>query len=275
MQSVYVSPTVILSIADHRRRHQSDGGLGRVVGCLIGTYEDGIVRVSTSFPIPFAEATGKYNACYINTSFQQKMLSLYQRVYHFEYVVGWYSSNPSIKHGDDAVHRLLGLDRDENSVLLCVDCNEVASAIDTYKPCIRIYHFTKKGHELVSHLVQSRVVVSDVERVVLDNDAWSHTRGPLDRSAYDRDRTLYASALEVLELEIRRIVSAVQQRRGRVRPEVLDIIQDTINILGRSHSSDLIEEAGQNTACGYVVSELMRATLAIQQYLASQKPAKA
>lgn len=58
---VQVSPTVILSVADHRRRILADGGPEnrRVLGCLIGTCSEGTVRVTTSFPFHFLKLAGR------------------------------------------------------------------------------------------------------------------------------------------------------------------------------------------------------------------------
>lgn len=278
---VQVSPTVILSVADHRRRILADGGPEnrRVLGCLIGTCSEGTVRVTTSFPVPFSEARGQDGVFYIDMLYQKKMLSLYQRVYHFEGVVGWYTSGTAIQVADMVIHEHLGFKNDHTKVLLCVDCTELSSDIDVYRPCIRAYAFATVNGVISAHLIASKVMVSDVERVVLSGDSatdnsvstgaiTSHTGS----STFPMQIRQYSAALQILEEEIRRIISHLEEREADVDPEILVLVQETINLLLGIDVTELIGNEHRAMACGYVVSDLVQTVLAVQKVIGSLKP---
>lgn len=279
---VQVSPTVILSVADHRRRILADGGPEnrRVLGCLVGTCSGKTVHVTTSFPVPFSETRGQDSVFYIDMLYQKKMLSLYQRVYHFEGVVGWYTSGTAIQVSDMVIHEQLGFKNDNTKVLLCVDCNELGSDIDVYRPCIRTYAFTTVNGVMSAHLIASKVMVSDVERVVLSGDSASdnsssngsivaQTKG----STFPMQIKQYSAALQILEEEIRRIISHVEEREATIDAEILVLVQETINLLLGIDVTDIIGNEHRAMACGYLVSDLVQTVLAVQKVMDSLKPA--
>lgn len=279
---VQVSPTVILSVADHRRRILADGGPEnrRVLGCLIGTCSGKTVRVTTSFPVPFSEARGQEGVFYIDMLYQKKMLSLYQRVYHFEGVVGWYTSGTAIQIADMIIHEQLGFKNDYMKVLLCVDCNELGSDIDVYKPCICAYAFTTVNGTMSAHLIASKVMVSDVERVVLSGDSSSDNSvsggaiaSRAGGSAFPVQIKQYSAALQILEEEICRIICHIEEREADVDSEILVLVQETINLLLGIDVTEIIGNEHRAMACGYVVSDLVHTVLAVQKVMEALKSA--
>lgn len=277
---VQVSPTVILSVADHRRRILADGGPEnrRVLGCLVGTYSGKTVHVTTSFPVPFSETRGQEGGFYIDILYQKKMLSLYQRVYHFEGVVGWYTSGTAIQASDMIIHEQLGFSNDNMKILLCVDCNELGSDIDVYRPCIRTYAFTTVNNVMSAHLIASKVMVSDVERVVLSGDSASDNSSSTGTIASKAKGTTfsvqikqYSAALQILEEEIRRIISHIEERDADLDTGILVLVQETINLLLGIDVTDIIGNEHRAMACGYLVSDLIQTVLAVQKVMDSLK----
>ena len=88
-----VEPVVLFSIIDHYSRR--DKGQDFVVGTLLGTEEDGVVTISSAFPVPHTEVEDQIA---LNTDFHTTMLGLHQRVNTKQTVVGWYSTGEAMPH---------------------------------------------------------------------------------------------------------------------------------------------------------------------------------
>lgn len=282
---VQVSPTVVLSVADHRRRYLSDKDTSntRVLGCLIGTTTGNTVHVTTSFPIPFSEARGENGMFYLDIVYQKKMLSLYQRVYHFEGVVGWYTSGTAIQATDLSIHEQFGFKNDPTKVLLCVDCTELGASIDAYRPCIRAYSFALINGTLSAHLTASKIMVSDVEKVVLSGSGDANASGTASHdgaivsagnSTFSTQLQQYMAALQILEEEINKVAYYIEERQGSCNPQILTLIQKAVNLLLATDITGVLINEHRAMACGYVVSELMRTIVAAQKVMSTMKSAE-
>jgi translation initiation factor 3 subunit F len=93
--TVNVHPVVVFSILDHFMRRDEEQE--RVIGTLLGSIHEGVVNITSCFPVPHAEKSGGEIA--IGKDFNKTMLALHQSVNPRQKVVGWYSSSPC--DGDD------------------------------------------------------------------------------------------------------------------------------------------------------------------------------
>jgi hypothetical protein len=98
-----VEPVVLFSIIDHYSRR--DEGQDFVIGTLLGTEENGVVTVCSSFPVPHTEVEDQIA---LNTDFHTTMLALQQRVHPKQTVVGWYSTGESVNVNTKLFHDFYG-----------------------------------------------------------------------------------------------------------------------------------------------------------------------
>lgn len=94
--NVVVHPLVLLSIVDHYKR-VAQGTKRRVVGCLLGEYEKGMVHVSNCYAIPFEEDKDVW---FLDHVYHEDMYGMYRKIQSKERIVGWYSSGPTISKND-------------------------------------------------------------------------------------------------------------------------------------------------------------------------------
>eukprot|EP01096_Ripella_sp_DP13-Kostka_P000327 TRINITY_DN10397_c0_g1_i1.p1 TRINITY_DN10397_c0_g1~~TRINITY_DN10397_c0_g1_i1.p1 ORF type:complete len:283 (+),score=111.24 TRINITY_DN10397_c0_g1_i1:61-849(+) len=112
-----VQPSVVVSIFDHylRRPERSE----RVIGALLGTEADGVVKINNSFPVPYL----------INPEIRldqvhfKKMLELHRPAFPHEKVVGWYVTGVTVDGFVNAVHNenFVRMADNEANVVLTVD----------------------------------------------------------------------------------------------------------------------------------------------------------
>ena len=102
---VNVEPVVLFNIVDHFSRR--DQGQDFVVGTLLGTEDNGVVTVSSCFPVPHTEVEDQIA---LNSNFHTTMLALQQRITPKQKVVGWYSTGESINENTTLFHEFYGQD---------------------------------------------------------------------------------------------------------------------------------------------------------------------
>lgn len=100
-----VEPVVLFSIIDHFSRR--DEGQDFVIGTLLGSEENGVVTISSSFPVPHTEVEDQIA---LNTDFHVTMLALQQRVCPKQTVVGWYSTGDQVNENTTLFHEFYGQD---------------------------------------------------------------------------------------------------------------------------------------------------------------------
>ena len=110
---VNVEPVVLFNIVDHFSRR--DQGQDFVVGTLLGTEENGVVTVSSCFPVPHTEVEEQIA---LNSNFHTQMLALQQRITPKQKVVGWYSTGQAITDNTALFHEFYGQEVDRPVHLL-------------------------------------------------------------------------------------------------------------------------------------------------------------
>jgi translation initiation factor 3 subunit F len=87
LNAVNLNPVVLFSVLDHYMRRVE--GQKRVIGTLMGTVVDGVVRVEYCFPVPHLEKDGEVA---VGKDFNKDMLALQQKCLEELVVVGWYAT---------------------------------------------------------------------------------------------------------------------------------------------------------------------------------------
>jgi len=97
--NVVVHPTVLLSIVDHYNRVAS-GTSKRVVGVLMGNYENKELEVTNCYAVPFEEDPEEPDIWFFDHIYHEQMFNMMRRINMKEKIMGWYSSGPKIKRND-------------------------------------------------------------------------------------------------------------------------------------------------------------------------------
>jgi len=109
---VVVHPLVLLSIVDHYKR-VAQGTKRRVVGCLIGVYEKGLVHVTNSYAVPFEEDKDVW---FLDHVYHEDM---YKKIQAKEKIVGWYSTGPTIHKNDIEINEKFKLYNSNPVYVVC------------------------------------------------------------------------------------------------------------------------------------------------------------
>uniref|UniRef100_A0A0G4F2P0 MPN domain-containing protein n=1 Tax=Chromera velia CCMP2878 TaxID=1169474 RepID=A0A0G4F2P0_9ALVE len=104
-KQVVVHPLVLLSVVDHYNR-VAQGSNKRVVGTLLGEYQQGSIHVTNAFAIPFEEDIRDPTIWFLDHNYHESMYAMFRKVNVKENVVGWYSTGPKIKPADLEIHEV-------------------------------------------------------------------------------------------------------------------------------------------------------------------------
>lgn len=109
-KKVTVHPLVLLSVVDHFNRIRTVSSQKRVVGCLLGAWnqKSGAVDVSNSFALPFDEDENDHNIWYLDHSYLEQMAAMFRKVNSKEQIIGWYHTGPKLRINDISINDLIG-----------------------------------------------------------------------------------------------------------------------------------------------------------------------
>jgi len=99
--NVKVHPVVIFNILDqYVRREKQD----RVIGTLLGSFNDGVIEIKNSFPVPHTES----DQVAVDMEFHRNMFELHQKTAPKEIIVGWYATGLDINENSVMIHDFYG-----------------------------------------------------------------------------------------------------------------------------------------------------------------------
>jgi len=105
VKNVVVHPTVLLSVVDHYNRVARDTRK-RVVGTLLGHYDQDVLQVTNCFALPFEEDLNDLDVWFFDHLYLEEMFTMMKRINGKEVIVGWYSSGKSIKKNDIQINEI-------------------------------------------------------------------------------------------------------------------------------------------------------------------------
>lgn len=95
-KKVVVHPLVLLSVVDHYKRIDQP----RVVGTLLGRIENGVAQITNSYAVPFDEIEESEGVWFFDTSYNENMYKLFNKVNTMEVILGWYHTGTHLHKND-------------------------------------------------------------------------------------------------------------------------------------------------------------------------------
>ena len=124
VDEVVVHPTVLLSVVDHYNRVAKDTKK-RVVGTLLGFYENGKLQVTNCYAVPFEEDLQDLDVYFFDQLYHEDMFGMMERINGKEKIVGWYSTGKTIKKNDIHINEILRRFNSQPAfVLVNLDANQ-------------------------------------------------------------------------------------------------------------------------------------------------------
>ncbi|XP_018594393.1 26S proteasome non-ATPase regulatory subunit 7-like isoform X2 [Scleropages formosus] len=105
VEKVVVHPLVLLSVVDHFNRVAKISIHKRVVGVLLGSWQNNVLDVSNSFALPFDEEDE--SVWFLDHDYLENMFGMFKKVNARETVVGWYHTGPKLHKNDIAINDLI------------------------------------------------------------------------------------------------------------------------------------------------------------------------
>lgn len=115
---VVVHPLVLLSAVDHYKRLDQK----RVVGTLLGRIENGVAHITNSYAVPFDESPSNKSIWFFDTSYNENMYKLFNKINSREVILGWYHTSPKLYANDLQIAQTFQ-SYTKNPILAVIDVN--------------------------------------------------------------------------------------------------------------------------------------------------------
>ncbi|TPX33353.1 hypothetical protein SmJEL517_g03784 [Synchytrium microbalum] len=140
-ESVTVHPLVLLSVVDHYNR-VAKNTKKRVVGVLLGQWNQGKVNVANSYAVPFEEDERDPSVWFLDHNYHENLNDMFKKVngkYSTlttsarEKMIGWYHSGPKLRPSDLEINELFKR-YTPNPVLVIIDVkpHDIGIPTDAY-----------------------------------------------------------------------------------------------------------------------------------------------
>jgi len=121
---VNVHPVALFTVVDSYERRSEDAK--RVVGTLMGSFNNGVVEVTNCFTVPHHETQEEVA---FDKEYANSMLDLYRDANPSEDIVGWFATSNEISGHSTLIHEYYSIECD-NPIHLTVDCQLKSGRMD-------------------------------------------------------------------------------------------------------------------------------------------------
>lgn len=116
VKNVHVHPVALFTAVDSYERRGEDAK--RVVGTLMGNFNNGIVEVTNCFTVPHIETQEEVA---FDKEYANSMLELYRDANPSEDIIGWFATSNEVSGHSTLIHEYYSIECD-NPVHLTIDC---------------------------------------------------------------------------------------------------------------------------------------------------------
>ncbi|XP_023517915.1 26S proteasome non-ATPase regulatory subunit 7 homolog A-like [Cucurbita pepo subsp. pepo] len=271
IEKVVVHPLVLLSIVDNFYRVAKDTSK-RVVGVLLGSSFRGIVDVTNSYAVAFEEDEKDFSIWFLDHDYLESMFSMFKRINAKEYIIGWYSSGPTLQENDLDIHQLFHK-YVPNPVFVVIDLEPEDLVLPTKAYCDVEEvqeNATQKSQKIFVH-VPSEIGAHEVEEIGV-----AHLLRDVKDAAISTLATEVSGKLTGLKgldsslREIRSYLDLVVDEKLPINHEILYYLQDVFNLFPNLNVADLVKAFSVKTNDMLLViylSSLIRSVIALHNLI--------
>ncbi|KAE9531901.1 hypothetical protein AGLY_010103 [Aphis glycines] len=235
ISKVVVHPLVLLSVVDHFTRLGKIGNQKRVVGVLLGSWQQNkVLDISNSFALPFDEDDKDKSVWFLDHDYLENMYGMFKKVNAREKVVGWYHTGPKLHQNDIAVNELVRQYCVNNtSVMVIVDVKpkDVGIPTEAYRVVEQIHDDGSPPSKTLEHIA-SEIGAEEAEEVGVEHllrDIKDSTSGSLSQRV--ANIIFGARGLYKQMVDIRDYLQQVVDGKLPVNHQIIYQLQEIFNLL--------------------------------------------
>ncbi|XP_050425762.1 26S proteasome non-ATPase regulatory subunit 7 [Adelges cooleyi] len=235
ISKVVVHPLVLLSVVDHFTRLGKIGNQKRVVGVLLGSWQQNkVLDISNSFALPFDEDDKDKSVWFLDHDYLENMYGMFKKVNAREKVVGWYHTGPKLHQNDIAVNELVRQYCVNNtSVLVIVDVKpkDVGIPTEAYRVVEQIHDDGSPPSKTLEH-ISSEIGAEEAEEVGVEHllrDIKDSTSGSLSQRV--ANIIFGARGLYKQMVDIRDYLQQVVDGKLPLNHQIIYQLQEIFNLL--------------------------------------------
>ncbi|KYQ90992.1 Mov34/MPN/PAD-1 family protein [Tieghemostelium lacteum] len=263
--NVKVHPVVIFNILDHYIRRNV--GQDRVIGTLLGYYNDGVIEIRNCFPVVHSE--GEQVA--VEMEFQRKMLDLHLKSSPKEPIVGWYATGNDINENSVIINNFYREEMNgQTPIHLTLDTGLTNDTMG-----IHAYH----AHNLsLNHESSLGSYFTPLSLEILTFEAENAGLDSIAQTKYDQQSTSLLSELESLQNSLSKLdqmlesiteyISAVEKGEIQGDPKIGRFLARTIQSIPKANSQvmdKVINNSVKDLLMIVYLSSLTRSQLAVAE----------
>ncbi|KAI5191733.1 26S proteasome regulatory subunit N8 [Nematocida sp. AWRm77] len=248
-KKVVVHPLVLLSAVDHYKRIDQP----RVVGTLLGRVENGVAHITNSYAVPFDEMEENKGVWFFDTSYNENMYKLFNKVNTMEVILGWYHTGSHLHKNDlQITQSFQSYTKDPILAVIDVEHANKGSPVKCYKLERESKTSTESTKFVFSH-VPFEIEAEEAEEVGVEQlieDVKDINIGDLGHKIERAKGALGELAKNLAQIE--QYLQDITDKRKPYDIETMDAIQELINSIPRRIPQSMEEYTEKMELNGYI-----------------------
>lgn len=237
-KKVVVHPLVLISAVDHYRRLDQP----RVAGTLLGRIENGVVHITNSYAVPFDEHEKNPNVWFFDTSYNENMYKLFNKVNSMETVLGWYHTGADIHKNDLQISQIFQT-YTKDPILAVIDVKHAkqGAPVKCYRLEREICTTTDTARFMFVH-APFEIEAEEAEEVGVEQlieDVQDVNVGDLEQKVYRATGALQdlSKSLHIVE----EYLAGVEKGEKRYNTEAMEMLQELMSSIPREIPGNMRE----------------------------------
>ena len=252
---VAVHPIVLLSVVDHYHRLAKETNR-RVIGALLGEYNEGKVDITNCYALPFEEDPKDKKVWYVDHVYSEQMFEMFQKINTKEKLVGWYSSGPKIRPHDIEINEVFRKYCDK-PVFVIIDVQEKKESMGIPAESYIMKEEVDQDGQLIKTFFKLNTIIEaslpeeiGVEFMLKDiNDP--NRVGSVSKIINDKEQSLRALIKKLTDIKTY-LTNAISGKIP-INSQVVYNIQEIFNLLPNFDNESIIKAMSIQTNNNYLV----------------------
>ncbi len=252
---VAVHPIVLLSVVDHYHRLAKETNR-RVIGALLGEYNEGKVDITNCYALPFEEDPKDKKVWYVDHVYSEQMFEMFQKINTKEKLVGWYSSGPKIRPHDIEINEVFRKYCDK-PVFVIIDVQEKKESMGIPAESYIMKEEVDQDGQLIKTFFKLNTIIEaslpeeiGVEFMLKDiNDP--NRVGSVSKIINDKEQSLRALIKKLTDIKTY-LTNAISGKIP-INSQIVYNIQEIFNLLPNFDNESIIKAMSIQTNNNYLV----------------------